>query len=108
MTLANAVKAADALLEFIRKGGVLSVRTLGEEKVEAIELEVPADSGYVDKPLEELGLPAGTKLGAIARPDGSVLIPDANARILAGDRVVLFTKEGTVRKLEKQILAVKS
>ena len=101
------IKAADALLEFIRKGGVLSVRTLGEEKVEAIELEVPADSGYVDTPLERLGLPAGTRLGAIARPDGSVLIPDSTTTIHAGDRVVLFTKEGTVRKLEKQILAAK-
>ncbi len=102
------IKAADALLEFIRKGGVLSVRTLGEEKVEAIELEVPGDSGYIDKPLEQLGLPAGSKLGAIARPDGTVLIPDGDTIIRAGDRVVIFTQEGAVRKLEKQILAVKS
>jgi trk system potassium uptake protein TrkA len=101
------IKAADALLEFIRKGGVLSVRTLGEEKVEAIELEVPGDSGYIDKPLDQLGLPAGSKLGAVARPDGAVLIPDGDTIIHAGDRVVLFTQEGTVRKLEKQILAVK-
>jgi trk system potassium uptake protein TrkA len=102
------IKAADALLEFIRKGGVLSVRTLGEEKVEAIELEVPADSGYVDTPLEGIGLPAGTRLGAIVRPDGTVMIPDSDTTIRAGDRVVLFTQEGMVRKLEKQILAVKS
>jgi trk system potassium uptake protein TrkA len=102
------IKAADALLEFIRKGGVLSVRTLGEEKVEAIELEVPADSGYIDKPLEQLDLPAGSKLGAIARPDGTVLIPDGDTIIRAGDRVVIFTQEGAVRKLEKQILAMKS
>lgn len=102
------IKAADALLEFIRKGGVLSVRTLGEEKVEAIELEVPADSGYVDTPLEGIGLPAGTRLGAIVRPDGTVMIPDSDTMIRAGDRVVLFTQEGMVRKLEKQILAVKS
>jgi trk system potassium uptake protein TrkA len=102
------IKAADALLEFIRKGGVLSVRTLGEEKVEAIELEVPPDSGYVDTPLEGIGLPAGTRLGAIVRPDGTVMIPDSDTMIRAGDRVVLFTQEGMVRKLEKQILAVKS
>ena len=101
------IKAADALLEFIRKGGVLSVRTLGEEKVEAIELQVPVDSGYVDKPLEVLGLPSGTKLGAIARPDGKVLIPNGDTTIRAGDRVVMFTQEGMVRKLEKQILATK-
>lgn len=101
------IKAADALLEFIRKGGVLSVRTLGEEKVEAIELEVPQDSGYIDKPLGKLDLPAGSKVGAIARPGGEVLIPNSRTKIRAGDHVVIFTQEGTVRKLEKQTLAVK-
>ena len=101
------IKAADALLEFIRKGGVLSVRTLGEEKVEAIELEVPRDSGYIDKPLGQLDLPAGSKVGAIARPDGEVLIPDEDSKIHAGDHVVIFTQEGSVRKLERQTLAVK-
>jgi trk system potassium uptake protein TrkA len=102
------IKAADALLEFIRKGGVLSVRTLGEEKVEAIELEVPENSRYINKPLQKLDLPAGSKLGAIARPDGTVLIPDGDTIIHTGDHVVIFAQEGTVRKLEKQILAVKS
>jgi len=101
------IKAADALLEFIRKGGVLSVRTLGEEKVEAIELEVPQGSGYIDKPLGQLDLPAGSKVGAIARPDGEVLIPDERSKIRAGDHIVIFTQEGAVRKLERQTLAVK-
>jgi trk system potassium uptake protein TrkA len=98
------IKAADALLEFVRKGGVLSVRTLGEEKIEAIELDVPADSVYINRPLSELGLPAGSLMGAIARPDGTVLIPDSTTSIRAGDRIVLFTQEGTVSKLEKKFL----
>jgi trk system potassium uptake protein TrkA len=101
------IKAADALLEFIRKGGVLSVRTLGEEKVEAIELEVPQGSGYIDKPLGQLDLPAGSKVGAIARPGGEVLIPNEDSKIRAGDHVVIFTQEGAIRKLERQTLAVK-
>lgn len=101
------IKAADALLEFIRKGGVLSVRTLGEEKVEAIELEVPHDSGYIDKPLGQLDLPAGSKVGAIARPGGEVLIPNGDTKIHAGDHIVIFTQEGAIRKLERQTLAVK-
>ncbi|MGB5300393.1 MAG: Trk system potassium transporter TrkA [Thiogranum sp.] len=98
------IKAADALLEFVRKGGVLSVRTLGEEKVEAIELEVPVDSDYVDLPLGELDLPQGSLVGAIARPDGTVLIPDNMTYVRVGDRIVIFTQEGAVRKLERHIL----
>jgi trk system potassium uptake protein TrkA len=86
---------------------VLSVRTLGEEKVEAIELEVPQGSGYIDKPLGQLDLPAGSKVGAIARPGGEVLIPNEDSKIRAGDHVVIFTQEGAIRKLERQTLAVK-
>lgn len=101
------IKAADALLEFVRKGGVLSVRTLGEERAEAIELIVPADSVYINSPLSELDLPAGSQMGAIVRPDGKVLIADSMISISAGDRIVIFSKEGTVRKLEKQFLVDK-
>jgi trk system potassium uptake protein TrkA len=103
------IKAADALFEFVRKGGVLSVRTLGEEKVEAIELDVPADSVYTNRPLSELDLPDGSKIGAIARPDGEVLIPDSTTsiEIQAGDRIIIFSQEGTVRKLEKKFLVDK-
>ncbi len=101
------VKAADALLEFIRKGGVLSVRTLGEEKVEAIELIVPADSAYINRPVNELDLPAGSLMGAIVRPDGTVWIADGMTSISAGDRIVIFSQEGSVSKLEKKFLVNK-
>jgi trk system potassium uptake protein TrkA len=101
------IKAADALLEFVRKGGVLSVRTLGEERAEAIELIVPADSVYINRPLSELDLPAGSQMGAIVCPDGKVLIGDGMISISAGDRIVIFSKEGTVRKLEKKFLVDK-
>jgi trk system potassium uptake protein TrkA len=101
------IKAADALFEFVRKGGVLSVRTLGEEKVEAIELIVPADSVYINRPLSELDLPAGSQMGAIVCPDGKVQIGDSMTSISAGDRIVIFSQEGTVRKLEKKFLVDK-
>ena len=94
-------------IEFVRKGGVLSVRTLGEEKVEAIELEVPSDSVYINRPLRRLDLPGGSLIGAIARPDGEVLIPDDTMSIQAGDRIIVFSLEGAVRKLETKFLANK-
>jgi trk system potassium uptake protein TrkA len=98
------IKAADALFEFVRKGGVLSVRTLGEDTVEAIELAVPPDSGYLNLPLGDIHLPSDSRVGAIVRPDGTTLIPDNMTVIGAGDRVVLFTKERAVRKLERNLL----
>lgn len=98
------IKAADALFEFVRKGGVLSVRSLGEDTVEAIELAVPESSVYIDRPLGDIDLPAGTRVGAIVRPNGTVFIPDSSTSIGAGDRVVLFTNKGAVRELERKIL----
>lgn len=99
------VKAADALLEHIRKGGVLSVRTLGEEEAEAIELEVPRESDYAGKPLADIAFPAGTKVGAILRPDGQAIIPNGNSVISAGDHVVFFAQEHAVQDLESKVLA---
>jgi trk system potassium uptake protein TrkA len=99
------VKAADAMLEYIRKGGVLSVRTLGEEEAEAIELQVPDGSSYADKPLAEIDFPEGVKVVAIVRPDGQVIIPDESSIIQAGDHVVFFAQEQAVPSLESQVLA---
>jgi trk system potassium uptake protein len=99
------IKAADALLEFIRKGGVHSVRTLGENKVEVIELEVAEDSAYIDQALGQIDLPEGSKIGAIARPDGSVVIPHNDSQIKAGDTLVIFSHIEVVKQLEKKILS---
>ena len=99
------VKAADALLEYIRKGGVLSVRTLGEEEAEAIELEVPGGSDYAGKPLAQIDFPPGAKVGAIVRPDGQVVIPNGESVMNAGDRVVFFAQEHAVKRLESDVLA---
>lgn len=98
------IKAADALFEFIRGGGVPSVRTLGEEAAEAIELDVPAESKYAGKCVGGIGLPPGTLVGAIAAPDQMAVLPEAETIINAGDRVVFFAKEDAVRQLEAKVL----
>ena len=98
------VKAADALLEFIRGGGVLSVRTLGEEAAEVIELDVPAGSRYIDRKLGEIELPPGTLIGAVVPPGMPALLPEPQTVINAGDRVVFFAQENAVHKLEVKLL----
>ena len=99
------IKAADALLEFIRKGGVHSVRTLGENKIEVFELEVAEDSDYIGQRFGEIKLPQGCQIGAIARSQGGVLIPDANTEIQAEDTLVIFSQIEAVRELERKILS---
>lgn len=103
-TVSPRIKSVDAILEFIRKGGVLSVRTLGEEMAEAIELVAPEGSQYVGRPLRAIGFPRGAIVGAIARPDGEVLVPRGDAIIQAGDRVIFFALECCVAELEAAFL----
>jgi trk system potassium uptake protein TrkA len=98
------VKAADALFEFFRGGGVLSVRTLGEEAAEAIELDVPEGSKYTGRKLSEIVLPPGTLIGAVVPPGMPAQLPQPDTVINAGDRVVFFAQEDAVHKLEVKVL----
>jgi Trk K+ transport system NAD-binding subunit len=65
---------------------------------------VPADSRYAGKPLAQIDFPAGARVGAIVRPDGSVVIPDAATQLRTGDRAVIFAREEAVRLLESTVL----
>jgi trk system potassium uptake protein TrkA len=104
-TVSRRVKTVDAILELVRKGKVLSVRTFREEEAEAIELIAHASSKYVGQALREVNFPRGAIVGAIVRPYGEVIIPRGNAVIAAGDRVVFFAAESCVAQLESGFLA---
>ena len=95
----------DRILQFVRKGQVVSVTTFREEEAEAIELVASAGSRYVGRKLRDLRFPAGAIVGAIARPDGEVIVPRGDASIEPGDRVIFFTLEKAVKQLEAAFLA---
>lgn len=62
------LKVVDAILEFVRKGDVLSVRSLGEEAAEAIEIQAPASSKYIGRPLRDIRLPPDAIVAAFESP----------------------------------------
>jgi len=90
----------DRILQFVRKGHVLSVTTLREEEAEAIELVATPGARFLGKQLKDLHLPRGAIVGAIVRPSGKVIIPRGDAIIQAGDRVIFFCLENLVPELE--------
>jgi trk system potassium uptake protein TrkA len=96
--------AVDRILQFVRKGPVLSVTTFREEEAEAIELMAEKGSKYVGKKLREMRFPRGAIVGAIARPDGSVNVPRGDATIHPGDRVIFFALETAIPELESAFL----
>jgi trk system potassium uptake protein TrkA len=95
----------DRILQFVRKGRVMSVLTFREEEAEAIELVAQAKSRYVNRPLKELRLPREAIVGAIVRPDGTAIVPRGDSVIHPEDRVIFFTLERIVPELEKAFLA---
>ena len=103
-SVSQRLATVDRILQFVRKGRVLSVTTFREEEAEAIELIAAAGSKYVGKKLREIRFPRGAIVGAIARVNGEVLVPRGDATIEAGDRVIFFTLEGVVPELESAFL----
>jgi trk system potassium uptake protein TrkA len=103
-TVSPRLVTVDSVLQFVRKGRVLSVTTFREEEAEAIELLASAGRQYVGRKLKNIRFPRGAIVGAIVRPDGQVVIPRGEASIERDDRVIFFTKENVVPELESAFL----
>jgi len=103
-TVSPRLAAADSILQFVRKGRVMSVTTFRQEEAEAIELIAGEGTKFVGKMLRDIRFPRGAIVGAIVRPDGEVIVPRGDVSIRAGDRVIIFTLEGVVPELESAFL----
>ncbi|WP_300458979.1 Trk system potassium transporter TrkA [Desulfobacula sp.] len=99
------LSAVSSILQYVRKGKVLSdISIFGErgEFIEAIALET---SGITNKPLKKISFPKGSILVCIIR-DGNIMIPSGESVVKPGDRIILFAVKQSVKKLEK-LLTVK-
>ena len=93
--------AVSAILQFIRRGKVVSVTALAEQGAEALEIVALETSELVGKPLREVKLDSAI-VGAIVRGD-DVLIPAGHDVIEVGDHVVVFATSEAIPKLEQQM-----
>ncbi len=94
----------DRILQYVRKGRVISVTTFREEEAEAIELVATPGSRYVGKALRDVQLPRGALVGAIVRPGGEVEVPRGSSVIQLDDRVIFFCLENVIPKLERAFI----
>ena len=88
------------ILQHVRRGRIRSVYAVQKGAAEVIEAEAMDTSPLVGKPLRELDLPDGVRIGAIYR-DKAVLKPDGDMKIKAKDRVVMFATLDAVRHVEQ-------
>ncbi len=104
-TVSPRLTAVDSILQYVRKGHVLSVTTFGENAAEAIELIATTGTRYVGQTLRDIRFPRGAIVGAIARPDGQVIVPRGDVAIQPDDRVIFFALESAVGELESAFLS---
>lgn len=92
------------LLAHVRRGDIVSVHSLRRGAAEAIEAIAHGDarsSKVIGRPIETIGLPPGTTIGAIIRDD-QVIIAHSHTVIEAGDHVILFVVDKKyIRDVEK-------
>ncbi len=88
------------ILQFIRRGRVLSVSMLPGDAVEILECEAMETSDIVGRPIRKLRFPRGSIVGAVERGH-EFIIPDGSTVIMPGDRVIIFSRREVVPKIEK-------
>ena len=88
------------VLQHVRRGRIRAVYSIQNGEAEAIEAEALETSPLVGRPLRELELPEGIRIGAIYR-NKEVIIPDGSTRIAANDRVIIFALAERVRQVEQ-------
>jgi trk system potassium uptake protein TrkA len=102
-TVSPRLAAVDRILQFVRRGRVLSVTTFRDEEAEAIELLAGPESRFVGKPMREANFPQDSVVGALVRPTGEVIVPRGHTVVQAGDRLIVFALERVVPTLEAAV-----
>lgn len=95
--------AVDKILQFIRRGKILSVSSLPEENAEAFEAIALETSDLVGRPLRKVAFPKGAIVGALVR-GSEVIIPNGSTVIQTGDRVMIFALTTAIHEVEKALM----
>jgi trk system potassium uptake protein TrkA len=91
--------AANNISRFIRKSEVVALSTIEGIDAEILEYVVQQDSKVTKKPIKDLNFPKEAIIGGIVRGEESI-IAVGDTQIQNGDKVVVFSLPGGVKKTE--------
>lgn len=94
---------ASSILKYIRRGDILSLTAVAEERAEVLEARIGAGSALIGKSLAEAKLPKSSLIGSIMRGD-KIIIPSGDDVIEEGDRVIIFTLRKSIKDVEKLLV----
>ena len=90
----------EAIMRVIKSSRQRSVSSFEDIELDAVEIVAEEGSRITSKPIKNLSLPQGVILGAVMHKD-SIEIPGGESRIMSGDRVLVFTLDSAVEKIQK-------
>jgi len=99
-TVTPRMLTVSSVLKAIKKKNVIAVSLLNTGEAEILELEVEPDAPATHLPLKHLEIPVGIVIGAMLH-NGEVVIPRGDTRIMAGDRVIVFSLRSLAAEVEK-------
>jgi trk system potassium uptake protein TrkA len=88
------------ILQHMRRGRIRGVYAIQDGAAEVIEAEALETSPLVGRPLRDLGLFDGMRIGAILRGN-QVITPRGDTQIRAKDRIIVFAQADRVRRVEQ-------
>lgn len=98
--VSSKLAAVGVILRTLRSGKVMDAAPMLHGQVDAFFIEAQAHSRLVGTPLMQAQLPAGLVVAAIARGD-STQLPRGDTVIQPGDKVLLITPHGLLRKMDE-------
>lgn len=88
------------VLQHVRRGRIRAVYSIQNGEAEVLEAEALETSPLVGRPIRDLDLPDGIRIGAIYR-GGQVVMPAGSVVIQAHDRVILYVAAERVKQVEQ-------
>jgi len=95
--------AINTILQYVRRGKVLSAMALKGEEAEVLEAIALETSDIVGKPLKQISFPQGALVVAIIRED-EVIIPTGDSVILPEDRIIILSTRQGIPQVEKALM----
>jgi len=92
--------AVDQILRLVRGKGIQSVTKLMECDAEALEFVPEAGSAITKAALKNIVLPKNSIVGAVYSGD-EISLANGDTHIKEGQRVIVFSQEGAVKKLQQ-------
>ena len=92
--------AANDIFRYVRKGNVEAITSLHGVDAEVIEYIIAKSNRLTKKPLKELHFPDTALIGGIIRGEDTI-IPNGSTVLQLGDRVIVFAKPQSIRRLDE-------